>query len=591
MSDQVLLRDLVAIPDEVHAGDFVLTLAKGVGEKSTITDYVVTDAAGRQLRPGPRPGQVRGGDRRLARRLPGRLVRFRQEPLHGRAVRDPRRRPRRPGQEGPGRRRRQARHVAEGPEVPPGPLPPPRLAVASTRPSSAATSPTSPGSTRASRCPPSSATTSSSRTPATSGAQRRRRVHRPAPGGRRGVGRARLGRRVPGRGLQPSRPADQERRRLVGDLLAGPFKRYARAVRADQESYISLDEGLSVISKHARNVLGFDAIVLLLDELVLWLAGYIGDPTKVSDRGAEGLQARRVGRIRAARPDHQLRPAPARPAGPGQQGRRRRRGHQPVRHAQVLGRPVRLDPPRRPQPSGDRRTSGCSSPRTTTPRQAARRGVRRRPTDVPQQTWDILLDTHGEQGDREAFRAHLSVQPRVRARDGRHLRRAAAGAHRAQAHAAAARRLPRHAPGRPAHAARRDLRRARQRRRPPVHRQAPRRVRDRRSGSTPSGSARTCCSKHSLTEEQAPGSVPGTPFRADDLVVKTLLLAALVPNVPALNGLTATRLAALNHGSIVTMLPQPGARPGRADAQELSARSSARSGCPAARTTRGSTSR
>jgi len=38
----VLLRDLIAIPDEVHAGDFVLALAKGVGEKSTITDYVVT---------------------------------------------------------------------------------------------------------------------------------------------------------------------------------------------------------------------------------------------------------------------------------------------------------------------------------------------------------------------------------------------------------------------------------------------------------------------------------------------------------------------------------------------------------------------
>jgi hypothetical protein len=43
VSDQVLLRDLVAIPDEVHAGDFVLALAKGVGERSTITDYVVTE--------------------------------------------------------------------------------------------------------------------------------------------------------------------------------------------------------------------------------------------------------------------------------------------------------------------------------------------------------------------------------------------------------------------------------------------------------------------------------------------------------------------------------------------------------------------
>lgn len=47
---------------------------------------------------------------------------------------------------------------------------------------------------------------------------------------------------------------------------------------------------------------------------------------------------------------------------------------------------------------------------------------------------------------------------------------------------------------------------------------------------------------------------PRHPFRADNLVVKTLLLAALVPNVPALNGLTASRLAALNQGSIVTMI-------------------------------------
>jgi hypothetical protein len=35
---------------------------------------------------------------------------------------------------------------------------------------------------------------------------------------------------------------------------------------------------------------------------------------------------------------------------------------------------------------------------------------------------------------------------------------------------------------------------------------------------------------------------PKHAFRGDDLVVKTLLLAALVPNVPALNGLTAPAL-------------------------------------------------
>ena len=61
--------------------------------------------------------------------------------------------------------------------------------------------------------------------------------------------------------------------------------------------------------------------------------------------------------------------------------------------------------------------------------------------------------------------------------------------------------------------------------------------------------------KSKVTEEQVRLLPPTHAFRADDLVIKTLLLAALVPNVPALNGLTATRLAALNHGSIKSMLP------------------------------------
>ena len=100
------------------------------------------------------------------------------------------------------------------------------------------------------------------------------------------MGHARLGHRDAWTRRSPQPPGGEERRRLVGDLLAGPFQRYARAVRADQESYIPLDEGLSVISKHAKNVLGYDAIVLLLDELVLWLAGYIGDHD-------EGQHARR----------------------------------------------------------------------------------------------------------------------------------------------------------------------------------------------------------------------------------------------------------------------------------------------------------
>jgi hypothetical protein len=44
-------------------------------------------------------------------------------------------------------------------------------------------------------------------------------------------------------------------------------------------------------------------------------------------------------------------------------------------------------------------------------------------------------------------------------------------------------------------------------------------------------------------------------YCADDRLAKTLLLAAVAPKVPALKELTASRLASLNHGSIVSPLP------------------------------------
>lgn len=52
----------------------------------------------------------------------------------------------------------------------------------------------------------------------------------------------------------------------------------------------------------------------------------------------------------------------------------------------------------------------------------------------------------------------------------------------------------------------------------------------------------------------AGGTVNG--FRGQDRLAKTLLLAAIAPGVPALKALTARRLAALNHGSMHSPLPQ-----------------------------------
>lgn len=61
--------------------------------------------------------------------------------------------------------------------------------------------------------------------------------------------------------------------------------------------------------------------------------------------------------------------------------------------------------------------------------------------------------------------------------------------------------------------------------------------------------------EHALTETDV-AALPRThPFHADDRLVKTLVLSAVAPEVPALKELTAARLAALNHGSIVSPLP------------------------------------
>jgi hypothetical protein len=60
---------------------------------------------------------------------------------------------------------------------------------------------------------------------------------------------------------------------------------------------------------------------------------------------------------------------------------------------------------------------------------------------------------------------------------------------------------------------------------------------------------------HALSEEEAQRQGYRSPFRADDRLVKTLLIAALIPAVPALRDLDASRLTHLNHGTIRSPIP------------------------------------
>jgi hypothetical protein len=80
-------------------------------------------------------------------------------------------------------------------------------------------------------------------------------------------------------------PNGEERSRLVGDLITRFFSAY-RTLAGTGESYVSLDDGLSIMSRHAQ-ALGYDAVILFLDELVLWLASHAADVNFVSREGTK----------------------------------------------------------------------------------------------------------------------------------------------------------------------------------------------------------------------------------------------------------------------------------------------------------------
>src|SRR5438270_6798877 len=66
-------------------------------------------------------------------------------------------------------------------------------------------------------------------------------------------------------------PGSEERTRLVSDLVGTFFKSYSVQAEGQREAYLSMDKGLCVLSQHARD-LNYDALLLFLDELILWLA-------------------------------------------------------------------------------------------------------------------------------------------------------------------------------------------------------------------------------------------------------------------------------------------------------------------------------
>ena len=107
-------------------------------------------------------------------------------------------------------------------------------------------------------------------------------------------------------------PLDDERLRLVGDLIDAFFSA-ARTVDArDGERFVSLDEGLAVMSRHAQ-ALGYDALILFLDELILWLASHAADSAFIHREGQKIAKLVEATQADRPIPHRELHRSPARP--------------------------------------------------------------------------------------------------------------------------------------------------------------------------------------------------------------------------------------------------------------------------------------
>ncbi|GAB3204503.1 BREX-2 system ATPase PglY [Nocardia tengchongensis] len=100
--------------------------------------------------------------------------------------------------------------------------------------------------------------------------------------------------------VNPTTPREL-RAKLVHDASTTLLPGFTQRAAEDESGFISLDAGLSVIAAHAKS-LGYDGIILFLDELILWLASLIHDEKRVAREASKITNFREGGDARRAIP-------------------------------------------------------------------------------------------------------------------------------------------------------------------------------------------------------------------------------------------------------------------------------------------------
>ncbi|WP_091607352.1 DUF6079 family protein [Arthrobacter koreensis] len=348
-------------------------------------------------------------------------------------------------------------------------------------------------------------------------------------------------------------PQNSERQALVSALVETYFGSYVRS-----GEYVDLDTGLAAMSAHAK-ALGYDAVVLFLDELVLWLAFGMHEPaffrresqklTKLVEGSYGSLPAPLVSFV-ARQMDLRKWFADA-----GANGAQQEALESAFRHQE--GRFARIE-------LGDDNLPFVASKRLLKPRDADAQAaindafVR---LDRNPKVWDVLLDgvnadDRHRGSDEKAFRLTYPFAPALVST----LRSLSSVMQRDRT---ALKVMQQMLVDRRSSMSIEDV--------IPVGDSFDYIVKGQAGAALDAQAAALFRAANQLYQEKLLPKILAsnnmvasdledparqTPaFHADDRLAKTLLLSAVAPNVPALKALTASRLAALNHGSIASPLP------------------------------------
>ncbi|GAB3156768.1 hypothetical protein GCM10027290_55320 [Micromonospora sonneratiae] len=361
-------------------------------------------------------------------------------------------------------------------------------------------------------------------------------------------------------------PDDEIRRSLVNDLLSTWQRGFFRNALEDADGFVSLDRGLTEIATHAKE-LGYDGLVLFLDELILWLANSIGDQRFVSreiqkiTNFVEGGDAHRpIPVITFIARQRDLREL----VGEAVTGAHDLAFQDTLNLASGRFDVITLEDRNLPEITRKRllkRVGGDGSPADQAITEAFER-VRRVRSDV----WDVLLGTDtGSGADLESFRLTYPFSPAFistlvyvssalqRSRTGLKLMRQLLVERRDEL------RLGQLIPLGDLY----DV----------LSRGGDQPFTDRLKVEFETAQKLYqnqlrpyLMDQHNVSDddldrarhgEQLDPALAGRvrAFTGDDRLIKTLLLAALAPSVPALHNLTPRKLSALNHGSITSPIP------------------------------------